>query len=137
MIKYRNQLPQLGNKLFLSDGGLETTLVFHEKVDLPHFAAFDLLKHEIRKTILRRYFARYAELASAKGVGLVLESPTWRANPDWAAKLGYDAAALADANQEGIRLLEDVRSQFEFSSSPIVISGNLGPRGDGIELMRK
>jgi len=131
MSKYRNQLPQLANELFLADGGLETTLVFHEKIDLPHFAAFDLLKDVPGTAILHRYFTRYAEVAVARGVGLVLESPTWRANPDWAAKLGYDATALANANRKSINLLEEVRSKHESANSPIVISGNLGPRGDG------
>jgi homocysteine S-methyltransferase len=131
MIKYRHQLPQLTDGLFLSDGGLETTLIFHERVTLPHFAAFDLLKDEAGKEALRRYFQIYAKLASARGVGLVLESPTWRANPDWAAKLGYDAAKLAEANRKGIQLLEHVRASFERDGTPIVVSGNLGPRGDG------
>lgn len=36
-------LPQLSGGLFLSDGGLETTLDFLDRVDLPHFAAFPLL----------------------------------------------------------------------------------------------
>ena len=43
MTRYRQQLPQLDEHLFMTDGGLETTLVFHEGMDLPHFAAFDLL----------------------------------------------------------------------------------------------
>ncbi|HXG46844.1 MAG TPA: homocysteine S-methyltransferase family protein [Methylomirabilota bacterium] len=131
MTKYRHQLPQLRGDLFLTDGGLETTLIFHEGLSLPHFAAFDLLKDEAGTRVLRRYFHRYAELAITRGAGLVLESPTWRANPDWAARLGYDAARLAEANRKGILLLEEVRAEFERSKTPIVISGNLGPRGDG------
>ena len=82
MSKYRNRLPQLGDRLFLTDGGLETTLVFHEGLDLPHFAAFVLLKSEEGTVVLRRYFERYVEVARAHEVGLVLETPTWRANPD-------------------------------------------------------
>jgi S-methylmethionine-dependent homocysteine/selenocysteine methylase len=131
MPQYRQHLPQLVGGLFLADGGLETTLVFHENIPLPHFAAFDLLKDKAGTAVLRRYFQRYAELAVARGVGVVLESPTWRANPDWAAKLGYDAASLADANRKAIRLLEEVRAMFPTDSPPIVLSGNLGPRGDG------
>lgn len=131
MSKYRNNLPQLAERLFLTDGGLETTLIFHEGVTLPHFAAFDLLKDAAGTEILRRYFMRYADLAFKHGVGVVLESPTWRANPDWAAKLGYDAAALAGANRKAIELLEEVRAASESDGQPIVISGNLGPRGDG------
>lgn len=131
MSKYRNQLPQLTGRLFLGDGGLETTLIFHEGVNLPYFAAFDLLKDAAGTEILRRYFARYATLARDRGLGAVLESPTWRANPDWAAKLGYDAATLAAANRRGIALLAAIRAEFESARAPIVVSGNLGPRGDG------
>lgn len=131
MSTYRDRLPQLGNDLFLTDGGLETTLVFHEELTLPCFAAFDLLKDADGRRILRRYFDRYAALARDHGVGLILETPTWRANPDWAAKLGYDAESLAEANLRSVELLLDVREAFENRRTRIVISGNLGPRGDG------
>jgi homocysteine S-methyltransferase len=128
---YRQRLPQLHDELFLTDGGLETTLIFHEGVALPSFAAFDLLKDETGTAVLRRYFDRYAAIARAQGTGLVLETPTWRANPDWAAKLGYDALALADANRRSVGLLLEVRSAF--GGGRLVISGNLGPRGDGYQ----
>ena len=131
MSKYRRCLPQLDGGLFLTDGGIETTLVFHEGVTLPYFASFDLLKDQAGTTILRRYFARYAELARASELGIVLETPTWRANPDWAAKLGHDRASLAAANRRSVDLLLGIRREYETADAPIVISGNLGPRGDG------
>jgi S-methylmethionine-dependent homocysteine/selenocysteine methylase len=131
MTKYRHRLPQLGPAVFLTDGGLETTLIFHDGVDLPYFAAFDLLKNDDGRATLRRYFDRYADIAKVRGNGLVLETPTWRANPDWAAKLGYDAGSLAVANRRAVDLLLDVRRDHETAATPIVISGNLGPRGDG------
>src|SRR3954454_19999583 len=43
MARYRQDLPQRKNALFLSDGGMETTLIFHHGVALPHFASFVLL----------------------------------------------------------------------------------------------
>ena len=46
MSRYRHELPQLDNRIFLSDGGMETCLIFHNEIDLPHFASFDLLKDE-------------------------------------------------------------------------------------------
>ena len=131
MSKYRNRLPQLQDALFVTDGGLETTLIFHDGLDLPFFAAFDLLKTANGVATLHRYFETYVEIAHRHRVGVVLETPTWRANPDWAAKLGYDAARLADANRSGVGLLLEVRKRFETPTSPIVISGNIGPRGDG------
>ncbi|SAL54680.1 homocysteine S-methyltransferase family protein [Caballeronia humi] len=131
MSQYRQHLPQLADHLFLTDGGLETTLIFHESVDLPYFAAFDLLKDDAGTAQLERYYARYAALARGEKVGLVLETPTWRANPDWAQKLGYSGAALADANRRAVALLARVRAEYETPATPIVISGCLGPRGDG------
>jgi S-methylmethionine-dependent homocysteine/selenocysteine methylase len=121
------------NRLFVTDGGLETTLIFHEGLTLPCFASFELLKDEAGWTTLHRYFAAYAEIARAGKTGLVLETPTWRANPDWGAKLGYDAVALADVNRKSVSLLLEVRDRFETPATPIVISGNLGPRGDGYQ----
>ena len=131
MSKYRNRLPQLRDELFMTDGGMETTLMFHDGVDLPYFAAFDLLKDADGIAHLRAYFDRYAAIAREHGIGIVLESPTWRASADWGTKLGYDAVALADANRKAIGLLLEVRKAWETHSTPVVISGNLGPRGDG------
>ncbi len=131
MTKYGNKLPQLGDTMFLTDGGLETTLIFHQGVDLPYFAAFDLLKDEDGTETLRRYYAHYAQIARRQNMGFVLEAPTWRANPDWAAKLGYDAVTLADANRRAIGLMLEIRDRYETPRAPMVISGNLGPRGDG------
>lgn len=129
--RYRKHLPQLADRLFVTDGGLETTIVFHEGVDLPHFAAFDLFARAGGEAILDRYFARYALLARAHEAGLVLESATWRANPDWGARLGYDADALAKVQRRAITQLARIRARYESAGSPIVVSGNLGPRGDG------
>lgn len=106
MSKYRNRLPQLRDALFATDGGLETTLVFHDGLDLPYFAAFDLLKNESGVERLRAYFQRYCAIAREQGIGIVLESPTWRANAEWGAKLGYDAPALADVNRKAIGLCQ-------------------------------
>jgi S-methylmethionine-dependent homocysteine/selenocysteine methylase len=131
MAQYRNALPQLGGALFLTDGGIETTLIFHEGLVLPDFAAFHLLKTSEGEAALRKYFRTYAEIAKRFGTGLILESATWRANADWGKRLGYTPGALADANRRAIRLLEELRSEYETERTPVVISGCLGPRGDG------
>ena len=131
MAKYRNNLPQLSEKLFLTDSGLETTLVFHDGIDLPHFAAFDLMTRTDGRARLRDYFKRHIAIARQAGAGFIFESPTWRASRDWAEKLGYSAAELADVNRASIELLAGMRDEFETPHSPMVISGNIGPRGDG------
>jgi homocysteine S-methyltransferase len=133
MSQYRHRLPQLQKSLFLTDGGLETTLVFHQGVELPYFAAFDLMKSAQGIETLRGYFRSYIDIALRQKVGIVLEAPTWRANRDWGAKLGYDARALADANRASIGLLLEMCEAFETDTTPIVVSGNIGPRGDGYQ----
>jgi len=131
MNKYRNLLPQLGDRLFLTDGGIETTLIFHEGLDLPDFAAFHLLKTHEGEASLRKYFLTYADLAERFGTGLILESATWRSNPDWGTRLNYSREELAEVNRKAIRLLEEIRSEYGSEQLPIVISGCIGPRGDG------
>ena len=133
MSKYRKRLPQLGNSLFITDGGLEHALRFEDGLEVPAFLTFDLLRHAVGRAALGRYFARYAELACSHRVGLVVESPTGRANPDWGANLGYGAEALAQANRSAIDLLLELRSLFENDATEIVISGNVGPRADAYD----
>jgi S-methylmethionine-dependent homocysteine/selenocysteine methylase len=131
--KHRNRLPQLRGQLFLTDGGLETTLIFHEGWDLPMGEAFVLLETQRGRDALRAYFDRYVPLAIAEGAGFILESPTWRANPDWAAKAGYDRGRLAKVNCAAIELMAEIRDVYETPRSPMVISGCVGPRGDGYD----
>jgi S-methylmethionine-dependent homocysteine/selenocysteine methylase len=130
-MKHRHHLPQLDGGLFLTDGGIETTLIFHEGLELPLFAAFDLLKDNEGTETLRRYFEPYAELARDREVGFVLESPTWRASHRWAAEIGYSNEQLGDLNREAIALMERLRDEYESADTPIVISGCIGPQDDG------
>ena len=137
MSKYRNALPQLSQDIFITDGGLETTLVFHNHLDLPEFAAFDLLKKDGGYQTLRDYFLTYITIARNNQVGFVLESPTWRASRDWGFKLGYQPGELRDLNLKSISMLNDLRNEWETETTPMVISGNMGPRGDGYRVDKK
>lgn len=131
MARYRNRLPQLANKPFLSDGGMETTLIFHGGLDLPHFASFTLMATREGRAKLRDYYVPYLSLARQRGVGFILDTPTWRANPDWGFKLGYGPEALNAVNEDSIDLMLELREEFETALTPCVISGAIGPRGDG------
>ena len=132
MTGFRDHLPQLDGDLFLTDGGSETTLIFHRGLDLPLFASFTLLAGDEGREELRRYYDPYLELASERGTGFVLGSPTWRASPRWAAQLGYSPAALEEANRAAIALMEELRGRAAGSGAgPIVIEGSIGPQGDG------
>jgi S-methylmethionine-dependent homocysteine/selenocysteine methylase len=127
---YRERLPQLDGGLFVTDGGIETTLIFHGGLELPEFAAFDLLKDDAGTEELRRYYEPYLRLARERGAGLILESPTWRANPDWGEAIGYSRDELVALNGKAIALMEELRDRHA-DVSPIVISGCIGPQSDG------
>jgi S-methylmethionine-dependent homocysteine/selenocysteine methylase len=132
-VSYRSQLPQLDGEMFLTDGGIETTLIFHEGLDLPEFAAFPLLRDDAGTAALRRYFEPYVGLARDRGAGFVLESPTWRANPLWAERLGFSPEELDALNRRAIALMAELRNEYATDSAPIVISGCIGPHDDGYD----
>ena len=134
MPQYRSRLPQQDGGLFLSDGGMGTTLLFHEGLELPHFCAFHLLDDQDGRETLMRYFRHYTAAASEMGLGFVLDSgPTWRASSDWGDKLGYSARDLDRINRSAIEMMCELRATHEHGKTPIVISGCMGPRGDGYE----
>ncbi|MDP3243627.1 MAG: homocysteine S-methyltransferase family protein [Reyranella sp.] len=129
--RYRHRLPQGDGGLFLTDGGIETSLIFQDGLDLPLFAAFPLMRDAKSRQFLIRYYERYIDIARTHAMGFVLESPTWRASADWGAKLGYSAADIAAINADAIGLMHDLRDGYEDRASPMVVSGCIGPRGDG------
>ena len=131
MNRYRDELPQLSGRPFLTDGGMETTIIFKDGVDLPEFAAFPLLETEDGVDLFKKYYRRYAQIAAETGAGFVFESPTWRANPKWGEKVGYDKSGLERINRKAIELMEILRNEFDSQISHGVISGNIGPHDDG------
>lgn len=115
---------------YVSDGGLETDLIFNRGVDLPEFASFPLVEDAAGRGLLRDYYDGYAAVARRAGAGLTLESPTWRANLDWGARVGYDAAALDRVNRRAVGFLHQLRDSYA-DLADVRIIGAIGPRGDG------
>lgn len=130
----RQALPHLdGDRLFITDGGLETELVFHDGRDLPCFAAFPLLEQPDTRARLRRYYDGYLDIARRHDAGFLVETPTWRASPDWGRELGYSQRRLEDANRAAVELAEAVRAAAASDGVIAVVSGCVGPRGDGYD----
>jgi homocysteine S-methyltransferase len=121
-------LPQLSGPVFLTDGGLETDLIFHHGVDLPEFASFVLHDDATGEALLRNYAAEYFEIAADNSLGLVIETATWRASSDWGSLLGYDAAGLRRVNERSVQFLRELRESN--AAGTVVVSGCVGPRGD-------
>ncbi len=121
--------PPTEPRYYLTDGGLETFLVFDRGMELPEFASFPLLLSEAGRSELNDYFDRYLEIAARDGHGFVIDTPTWRANREWGAALGYDAATVADINRHAVEVARAVAARH--ASVDTVINGIIGPRGDG------
>ena len=130
MPRYRDALPLSSSDLFLTDGGLETTLMFDEGLELPCIASFVLLDQHEGREALRRYYRRHTSVAGEHGLGIVIDSPTWRASTDWGRQLGYSAVALEDTNRRAIELMEEVREESS-QAPPILLAASVGPRADG------
>ena len=86
-------------------------MIFHHGLDLPHFASFKLLEDEQGRAALRDYFSRFLAVARERDAGFILDTATWRSNPDWGALLGYDAAALDRVNREAVAFAREIRDE--------------------------
>lgn len=120
------------SSLAVTDGGLETVMVFKENLDLPHFAAFPLIYDERGRDALRRYYESFLAIADDAALPFVLDTPTWRANGDWGVALGYSKAALAAANADAVAFVRDVAGD-----RPVTLEGVVGPRADGYVVSQK
>ena len=130
-IQYRNNLPQLGSKMFIADGGLETSLIFLSEIDLPLFAAFPLIASDEGIAQLESYFAPYIEIAIANNTGIVLDTPTWRCSKGWCEQLGYTLHDTQFFNEASVSFLEKLRARHQSDDTPMVINGAIGPQEDG------
>jgi homocysteine S-methyltransferase len=127
-------LPSLdSDRLFAADGGLETTMIFDQGIELPCFASFLLLEDEAGVKALREYYRGYIGIARRHRLGFTLDIPTWRANRDWGEQLGYSPEGLAAINRRAVQLAEDIRKEEQRPETPIVVCGTIGPRGDAYE----
>ncbi len=121
-------------RIFLADGGLETSMIFHEGFDLPHFASFVLIDSEQGRAALQQYFSRYIAIAKRSGAGFVLDTPTWRANMGWASALGADEVMIRDINARAAAFALTLRDAHASDDCPIVVNGAIGPSGDGYRI---
>lgn len=115
----------------LTDGGIETDLIFNRGIDLPEFAAFPLVDTDEGREALLSYYSAYLQLAVEIEVPVLLETPTWRANADHAAALGYDAEALDRVNRRSVDLLTQLAQEYDDELAGWQVGGIIGPRGDG------
>ena len=125
-------LPQL-DRLFLTDGGIETDFIFNRGIELPCMSAVMLLRTDEGRSALDEYFGSYLDLARRAGTGFELVSASWRASPDWAPEFGLSQEELDSLNRKSVEMLLELRGRYETDSLPIVVTGCIGPRGDGYD----
>lgn len=117
-------------RFFLTDGGLETFMIFEKGFDLPCFSAAVLLETAKGRAALTAYFERYIALARETGRGFVMDAPTWRAGAAWAGPLGLSLADTIAINGRAVDFVADFRARHEADDLPILINGLVGPAGD-------
>lgn len=122
-------LTRTAGRPWLTDGGLETVMVFHEGFELPEFAAFPLLAEERGRARMAAYFDRFLDDAEDLGAGFVLDTATWRASHGWGAKLGLTPGQIEAANADAVGFAQDLRRARQ-RPDDIVINGVVGPFGD-------
>lgn len=122
-------IPEKLNRPFLCYTGIETDLIFNQGIELPGFATFPLLETEEGRSLLKKSYMAQVTLAREMGCGVMFESATWVANRDRAAKLGYGPNRLEQINIDAIQFIRELSDNV--GDVPIVLSAQVGPRGDG------
>jgi homocysteine S-methyltransferase len=118
------------SRTFITDGGIETHVIFNMGVELPHFSAFPLNDTASGRDVIRRYYRDYLPVARASGRGFLFATDTWRANPDWADRLGYDKSLLPQNNRTAVALCAELADEFAAAGVSTAIAGIMGPRRD-------
>lgn len=127
------QTPFLPGLHYLTEGGQETELMYGHGFDLPEFALFPLLDNPAALARLTAMYQAVLDVAVRHEMGVMLGGLDYRASPDWAGKLGIDAAALTDYQRRSIAFLRDVSAPYRDRLPHILISGAVGPQGDAYE----
>ena len=123
-------LARIDGQLLLTDGGLETVMVFLEGLELPHFASFSLFDSAAGRDALHRYYMGFLTEASVQQAGFVLDTATWRASAGWGATMGLEAARIDEVNRTAVAMVRHLRDDFVPTDGPILINGVIGPHGD-------
>lgn len=127
---------QRDGKLYLTEGGIETEMMYKWGFDLPHFAMFPLLDNPEAMAAMRGMYRRYLDVAAKHGMCALMGGLDYRASPDWGALLGYSPESLAQANHRSIAFLRELAREYATDIPEILVQGFIGPRGDAYQLNR-
>ena len=116
---------EAGQRHYLLGESMETSLATRQHVELTHSAAFELLYSREGRALIEAYYEPYLKLATRHNMTYILEAPTWRANPDWVFKLGYNAEETSVVNRHAVQFLREIQHS---KNCDVIISGAVGPR---------
>lgn len=131
------RLPHQTDRLYLTDGGIETWLMYKQGFELPHFCDFQFLADARGREALRKYYREFASIAKQRGTGYVFCSLTYRASRDWGQLIGFSAGALAEMNHEAIAFYRQIADEAGLDPEHTLYSGCIGPRGDAYQVNAK
>lgn len=116
---------------FLTDGGIETRLIYEFGIDLPDFASFLALFDDRGRAALREIYRGYLAVAAEFRMPMLVGAPTWRAHPECLRRFGFAKADdLRRVNAEAVAFLQDLRRETR-TETLVHIAGVIGPRRDG------
>lgn len=120
--------------IYLTEGGIETEMMYKWGFELPQFAMFPLLKNPVAVAAMQGMYRRFLDVAAKYKTSVLMGGLDYRASPDWGSLLGYSSADLAEANHQSIDFLRDLAREYENDIPAILIQGFVGPRGDAYNL---
>ena len=125
--------PHEPGRIFLTEGGIETEIMYKWGHDLPEFAMYPLLDRPAAMADMRRMYRAFLDTAAKQQTAVLMGGLDYRASPDWGSLLGYSADGLAEANLASIAFLRDLAEEYADDIETILIQGFVGPRGDAYQ----
>jgi len=119
--------------IVLTDGGIETRLIYEFGLPLPDFASFLALFSDEGRVALTAIYRGYMQIALDHDLPMQVGTPTWRAHAEGLARQGFAGAeAIAQVNGEAVDFLMGLRRMLG-AEDKVFIAGVLGPRHDGYD----
>lgn len=128
--------PRREGQFYLTEGGVETELMYKWGIELPHFATFPLFENPEAMAAIRGIFHRYLDIAAKYRLPALVSGLDYRASPDWGAILGYSRKALAEATLQSVDFTRELVQEYASDIPQGFVIGTLGPRGDAYQLNR-
>lgn len=122
--------PRLDGRIYLTEGGVETEILYKWGFELPEFAMFPLLDEPEAMSVIRAMYDRYFQAAEAHDAGLLIAGTDYRASPDWGTKIGCSEARLRDYIHRNIEFLLEMREAYAGRVRDVYVAASIGPRGD-------